>query len=303
MSYGFWQVKAENYSIDLSFSSSFVSDLENDPDLVLALDKIEQKYKENTKQDKVNLKNKTAQETTKREPLSTSARSSVKSHSTESVFKVQRSANTPKRSGATNSSGTNNSFCDLSFASPIDISTPQIFKSTKQSSSKSVHVQLLSDKSSGKKTSHESKLSPDCTPRRSTQLSAKKKKVLHGQEDQSDKSKHNKSDFFKSLLSGNDSLEEGKFVSRGAETSGLAERVNQYHKQEVTKHNGAERETTVTGLGPSYVGRGRSESLIQDDVDVESANTSQQQAEVNNSSNNESILSVSSAQKIQPSRC
>lgn len=107
-----------------------------------------------------------------------------------------------------------NSFSDLLFASPIDVSTPQIFKSTRPVSKETADPRAAETLQPVNKSSErcaKAVRTPQPTPRRSTRLSARKKRVIEGLEltkNDLKENRNNKSDFFKSLLVGNDSLED-----------------------------------------------------------------------------------------------
>ncbi|XP_052808033.1 DNA polymerase theta-like [Mya arenaria] len=246
--------------VDLSFSSSFVSDLENDPGLASALDKLEKAYSTSDQSSASNshkqctenstaklVENATKYATNSCKPQNAHGKrpvSSKNSYSRESPGTSRKeiicnvngsikqntnlleSVKTPlQNKGQKDALDDKNftSFHDLSFASPIDISTPQIFKINKSQTRK-----RRPSSSSNVSTSHtgciktrniSSTSTPLSTPRISRHKNSagkiRKKQVLAGLTPptsltESNASHQNKSDFFKSLCVDNDSVNESE---------------------------------------------------------------------------------------------
>lgn len=216
-----------------------MNDLENDPNLALALDKIENDFKTTvvTKTKTDHQKNtgglagpdlKTKLFANRKAVLKADA---VSKHTflnagTYSLNVKPDECNqdsgtgnvarhlTPGKPPVVSGENVINSFSDLLFASPIDVSTPQIFKSTRPASKQTVDSraeETLQPATKSSETCAKADKTPQSTPRRSTRLSARKKRVLEGLEltkNDLKENRNNKSDFFKSLLAGNDTLED-----------------------------------------------------------------------------------------------
>ncbi|XP_053395972.1 DNA polymerase theta-like [Mercenaria mercenaria] len=237
----------ENHPVELSFSSSFAHDLDLDVDLMSALDKMETEYGSKVKGDKTtktethtvnanivskhneqnqsNITKKTTHLEFGKGEIKTASLRNVKYQSTPA--RISNKINFVDVPVAENS--ISNSFHDLSFASPMEISTPQIFKakrsvssSTRSSASRKANLSATK-KSAEKNIKAVSKIktsTPQFTPRRSLRTNSgqkrknqlKKKRVLDGLEDShtegSKDENPNKSDFFRSLMVENVSLEE-----------------------------------------------------------------------------------------------
>lgn len=239
------QLKENNFAADLSFSSSFVNDLENNPNFGHALDKLEQdlrrsnNHKTGTCDNYIQVKQTDKQKFTSSVVSENTAvcRNGGQTSRLSSLGDNAGNLQTPARSKGQGQPNSSASFCDLSFASPIDISTPQIFKSSRHNSTKQGGISSTSRKVSKQSPSSVASVkpvkTPQSTPRRSQRLSTKKKRVLDGlefnisdtnseahqqvtnkTEDKANSTKQNKSDFFKSLLAGDDSLNETKAVTK-----------------------------------------------------------------------------------------
>jgi len=203
---------------DLTFSASFVDDLENDPKFVSALDKLEKDFvgSENIdkRQDKqpqgthktfsvgssiklrtnINNENKEIQRNINESnaKLSVNLIGQGKPTTSNKVKEVLVRNNVGNKTPvlaspvaqASNHGGHFKSFHDLSFDSPIDISTPQILKGKKTSTHlSSTKVPPSASKSRKSKSSQKVK-TPQSTPRRSRNSSLSKpqckKQVLAG---------------------------------------------------------------------------------------------------------------------------
>ena len=230
---------------DLTFSSSFTNDLDNDVDFMSALDKIETDYGNERRESASGEGNKNSKN--KHERTKSTDKTSHRDYKNEqnkytaniqadnqcTPARISRIKVDPKVPVGDHS--TSNSFHDLSFASPMEISTPLIFKKkrlsssgTRSSTSKKANLSA-SKKSVDRIKTSVSKIvrtsTPQVTPRRSLRSDSakkgkntmKKKRVLDGLDDpqvaeDSTDNVSNKSDFFKSLLVDNISLEESNIA-------------------------------------------------------------------------------------------
>ena len=314
----------ENYSIDLSFSSSFVSDFEDDPNLVLALDQIEQQYKVSdatTKSTKPNPHNNVVDQAHTNATSKSATDFTVNNRATRNIGSKSiasatvKNVQTPSRSKPTENARADNSFCDLSFASPLEISTPQIFKNTKQESlKKTSHSSKRKASSTSKRTPSRAQKTPDCTPRRSSRLSGRKKKVLkeegepktadkllkdklkHGKQNQAEREKQPQSDFFKSLLECDDSLEEStRTVSHIPAISGKVQL-----DVESSQGNNDKRGRTQSDIKTSTNRNREIETANEIHSTKQDSNHLNTSDDTGTTSEDVSILSAATSQRIQP---